>query len=100
MAPAVDVEDLLAGARDLHRTSGELRETARGDLVGEGAEIAAEAAAHRRGDDADGRRRRLYDFRYEAVHEVGRLGRATEPALAIRPGRGGRRLWLYRRSPL
>src|SRR5437899_3059138 len=53
VAPAVDVEDLLAGQGDLHRAPAELRELARRDLVRERVELAAEAAAHRRRDHPD-----------------------------------------------
>ena len=50
VAAAVDVEDLFARERDLHRAARELRQLAGGDLVGEGIELAAEAAADRRRD--------------------------------------------------
>ena len=88
---AVDVEDLLARQRDLHRPAGELGELARRDLVGERIELAAEAAADGRRHHPDVRLRHVEDLAEQAVHVVRRLGRRPERQLAVRaPLRHGR----------
>ena len=95
VAAAVDVEDLLARERDLHRPAGDLRELARGDLVGERIELAAEAAADGRRDHADVRLRHVEDLAEEAVHVVRRLGRGPERELAVGAPLGHRRVLLH-----
>ena len=96
MAPAVDVEDLLAGQRDLHRPAAELRELARRDLVREGVELAAEAAPHRRGHHPDVGLRHVEDLGEEPVHVVRRLRRRPERQLAVGAPLGHRRVLLHR----
>ncbi len=96
MPAAVDVEDLLARQRELDRPPGELGELARGDLVGERIELAAEAAADRRRDHADVRRGHVEDLGEQAVHVVRRLGRGPERELAVRAPLGQRRVLLHR----
>ena len=80
---AVDVEDLLARQRELHRPAGELGQLARRDLVGERIELAAEAAADGRGDHADVRLRHVQDLAEQAMHVVRRLGRRPQRELAV-----------------
>jgi len=81
--PAVHVEDLLAREGDLHGSPRELGELAGGDLVGEGIELAAEPAAHRRGHHADVRLGHVEDLAEEAVDVVWGLRRRPEGKLAV-----------------
>ena len=96
VAAAMDVEHFLPRARDLHRAADELREAARRDLVGEGVELAAEAATHRRRDDADVRGRHVEDLGEQAVHVVGRLRRGPQRQLAVGGGVRHRGVLLHR----
>ena len=95
MPAAVDVEHLLAGEGDLHGPPGDLGELAGGDLVGEGVELAAEAAAHRRRDHPDVRGGHVEDLGEEPVDVVRRLGGRPERELAVRPELGHRRVLLH-----
>ncbi len=93
MAPAVAVEHLFARERDLHRAPRHHRELRDGDLVAERIALAAEAAAVRRGDDADAGGRELEHLRQRAVHVVRCLGAAPQGELAVGgPLRHGRML--------
>ena len=92
---AVDVEDLLAGQRDLDRAAGELGQLARGDLVGERVELAAEAAPDRRRDHADVRLRHVEDLGEQPVHVVRGLGGGPERELAVRAPLGHRGVLLH-----
>ncbi len=83
VAPAVHVEDLLAGEGDLHRPAGELGKLAGGDLVGEGVELAAEATAHRRRHHADMGLGHVEDLAQQPVHVVRGLGGGPERELAV-----------------
>ena len=84
MPAAVDVEHLLAREGDLDGTARELRELARGDLVREGIELAAEASAHRGRDHADVRGRDVEDLREEPMDVMRRLRRRPQRQLAVR----------------
>ena len=95
MAAAVAVEDLLARQADLHRPVEHQRRLRDDDLVVERIALAAEAAAVRRGDDADVRGRHRQRLGERAVHVVRRLRarperRACRRDPARRPRRAAR----------
>ena len=95
MAAAVAVEHLLARQADLHRPVEQHRRLGDDDLVVERIALAAEAAAVRRRDHADVRRRHLERLRERAVHVVRRLRARPEHQLAVgilqrRPPRAAR----------
>ena len=84
MASPVHVERLLAVERDLHRPAGDHGQLGHRDLVGEGIALAAETAAHRRGDDPDVPHGQVQHPGKRAVHVVRRLGRGPQGELAVR----------------
>ena len=84
VAPTVDVEHFLAGQGELHRPPRELRELARGDLVGEGIELPPEAATDGGRHHPDVGGRHVEDLGEHAVNVVRRLGRGPQRELAVR----------------
>ena len=88
VAAAMAVEDLLAREADLHRparaSAPRLRDD---DLVVERIALAAEAAAVRRGDHADVRRRQVQHLGQRAVQVVRRLRARVDDQLAVRIAR-------------
>ena len=91
----MDVEDLFTRQGDLHGAARQLGQPAGRDLVGEGIELAAETATHRRGDDADMRRGQIEDLGQEPVHVVRRLGGGPERQLAVGAPVRDRRVLLH-----
>ena len=83
VAPTVAVEHFFARQRDLDRTTRDHRELRDDDLMAERIALAAEAAAVRRGDDADARGRELEHFGQRPVHVMRRLGAAPQRELAV-----------------
>ena len=102
MAAAVAVEDLLAREADLDRAAGAARELGDDDLVAEGIGLPAEAAAVRRGDDADVRGGHREHLRERAVQVVRRLRAGPDRELAVGGPLRERRVLLHRevRVPL
>ena len=84
VASPVHVERLLAVEGDLYRPAGDHRQLGHRDLVGEGVALAAEAAAHRRGDDPDVSHGKVQHPGEGAMHVVGRLGRGPQRQLPVR----------------
>ena len=83
MPSAVAVEDLLAGQADLHRPVEHQRRFGDDHLVVERIALAAEAAAVRRRDDADVRRRHRQRPGECAMHVVRRLRARPQHQLAV-----------------
>ncbi len=83
VAAAVHVEHFLAREADLHRPAEHQRRLAHHELVAARIALAAEAAAVRRGDDADLRRRHLQHARELAVQVVRILRAGREQQLAV-----------------
>ncbi len=96
MAPAVAVEHLFARQADLHRAIEHQRGLRDDDFVVERIALAAEAAAVRRRDDADVRRRHRERLRERAVDVVRRLRARPQRQLAIGIERGHGRVLLDR----
>ncbi len=95
MTAPVDVKDFLAGEGDLDRAARDLRELAGGDLVGEGIELAPEAAPHRGGDHADVGGGHVEDLGQQPMDVVGCLCRRPEGELLVGSEVGHRRVLLH-----
>ncbi|MDH5211189.1 MAG: hypothetical protein OEW96_05885, partial [Betaproteobacteria bacterium] len=96
VAAAVLVEHLFARQADLHRPAEHERGLGHHELVVARVALAAEAAAVRRGDDADLRRRHRQHARELAVQVMRVLRAGLQQELAVAFDRGERSLLLHR----